>query len=99
MSSHAELDKLKALINAEPDILEGVAGSGDVNEASLALSRFAADRGIRLTPQEVASIFAARGRDTGAAAELLDDDVLESVSGGGSPYCIFTKGCYCIFTK
>jgi hypothetical protein len=33
-----------------------------------------------------------------AAPDELTDAELEMVSGGGSPYCMFTKGCYCMCT-
>jgi hypothetical protein len=36
---------------------------------------------------------------TSQQVEALDDADLDSVSGGGSPYCMWTKGCYCFFTK
>jgi|GEM_PF-2442788 hypothetical protein len=29
----------------------------------------------------------------------LSDAELERVAGGGSPWCLFTSGCYCFFTK
>jgi len=31
-------------------------------------------------------------------ADQLSDAELEAVSGGGSPYCMFTSGCYCFLT-
>lgn len=94
-----QLEKLKALIASDSEILKGIAGSGDVKVAAKALAAFAATRGIELTPQEIEGLFAARQDSAPADLEPLDDDALDHVSGGGSPYCIFTKGCYCIFTK
>lgn len=32
-------------------------------------------------------------------ADELTDAELERVAGGGSPYCMYTSGCYCFFTK
>ncbi len=32
-------------------------------------------------------------------ASELSDAELEAVAGGGSPWCWFTSGCYCFFTK
>ena len=29
----------------------------------------------------------------------LDDEEMEAVAAAGCPYCIFTKGSYCFFTK
>ncbi len=29
----------------------------------------------------------------------LDDEQMESVAAAGCPYCIFTRGSYCFFTK
>ncbi|HYD83540.1 MAG TPA: hypothetical protein VEA63_05795 [Opitutus sp.] len=31
--------------------------------------------------------------------DQLSDAELERVAGGGSPWCWFTSGCYCFFTK
>jgi hypothetical protein len=33
-----------------------------------------------------------------AASDELTDTELELVAGGGSPYCMFTNGCYCMCT-
>jgi hypothetical protein len=33
-----------------------------------------------------------------AASDELTDTELEMVAGGGSPYCMFTRGCYCMCT-
>lgn len=96
--AHGELEKLKALIASDSAILNGVAGSGDVKQAAQALAAFAAERQIDLTPQEIETLFSAR-EEPAREVEPLDDLALDFVSGGGSPYCIFTKGCYCIFTK
>lgn len=96
--AQSELEKLKALINSDSGILDGIAGSGDVKQAAKALAAFAAERQIDLSLEEIEGLFAARSTPA-EDIEPLDDEALENVSGGGSPYCIFTKGCYCIFTK
>lgn len=36
---------------------------------------------------------------TQIAADELSDAELERVAGGGSPWCMWTSGCYCFFTK
>lgn len=96
MSSTVE--KLQALIADNPDILGGAAGSGDVKEAAAALSRFAKAKGVELDAAEIETAFQAR--DAAAKpVEALDDDALAKVAGGGSPWCMFTDGCYCFFTK
>ncbi|MDG3444283.1 Nif11-like leader peptide family natural product precursor [Nitrospirillum amazonense] len=97
--SQSELEKLKALIASDAEILKGIAGGGDVKAAAKALADFAATRGIQLTADEIEGVFAARAGSAPTQMEPLDDDALDHVSGGGSPYCIYTKGCYCIFTK
>jgi hypothetical protein len=33
------------------------------------------------------------------ASVALSDDDLENVAGAGCPYCMWTKGTYCFFTK
>jgi hypothetical protein len=33
-----------------------------------------------------------------ASSDKLTDAELEVVAGGGSPYCMFTSGCYCMCT-
>jgi hypothetical protein len=97
--TNSELEKLKALIASDPDLLKGAAGAGDVKNAAKALAQLAASKGIALTSDEIETAFAGRSEDASPTAEPLDDEALDQVSGGGSPYCIFTKGCYCIFTK
>ncbi|TDT93664.1 hypothetical protein DFO45_3042 [Azorhizobium sp. AG788] len=98
-ASDQEIEKLKALIASDSEIMKGIAGSGDVKVAAKALSEFAATRGITLSAEEVEAVFSAREGSAPAKLEPLDEAALDHVSGGGSPYCIFTKGCYCIFTK
>lgn len=93
-----QVEKLKALIAANPDVLNGVAGSGDVKAASAALARFAGSKGVSIDPKAIESAFEARG-GADQSVEALDDAALDNVSGGGSPWCMFTKGCYCFFTK
>lgn len=92
------IDALKKLLAEDPSILDGAAGSGDLNEASAALARHAQAKGISVDAEAVAAAFQER-EGAGQPVEELDDAALEGVSGGGSPYCMFTKGCYCIFTK
>ncbi|WP_207457416.1 Nif11-like leader peptide family natural product precursor [Azospirillum sp. SYSU D00513] len=96
--TNAELEKLKSLVESNPDALKGAAGSGDVKEASKALAHYASSKGISLTPEEIEKAFS-ENPGSGASVEALDDDALDKVSGGGSPWCIFTDGCYCFFTK
>lgn len=90
--------RLQKLLAEDPELLNGVAGSGDVKEASDALARYASAKGVSLTAEEIQNVFEPRGGDS-SAVEALDDAALDQVAGGGSPYCMFTKGCYCIFTK
>lgn len=37
--------------------------------------------------------------ETAAASVALSDEDLENVAGAGCPWCMFTKGTYCFFTK
>lgn len=91
------LDKLKDLIASDPNAMQGAAASGDVKEASKALAQYAASKGISLTPEEIEKAFTSNDAPA-SSSEPLDDEALDNVSGGGSPYCILTKGCYCILT-
>jgi hypothetical protein len=91
-------EKLQALIAANPDILSGPAGAGDVKEAAAALSRLAKAKGVDLVAADIETAFQTR-EAAAQPVEALDDDALAQVAGGGSPWCMFTKGCYCFFTK
>ena len=93
----SSLDKLRDLISSNPDALQGAAASGDVKTAAEALSRFASAKGLTVNPQEVEQAF--RNRAAPDKALPLDDEALDKVAGGHSPYCMFTDGCYCFFTK
>ena len=93
-----ELEKLKSLVESDPDALKGAAGSGDVKDASRALAQYASAKGISLTPEEIEKAFS-ETPGSAASVEALDDDALDTVSGGGSPWCIFTDGCWCFFMK
>ncbi|SMC70481.1 hypothetical protein [Rhizobium sp. RU36D] len=92
------LARLQKMLADDPELLNGVAGSGDVKEAAAALSRYASAKGIPLTAEDIEKVFEPRAGDN-SAVEALDDAALDQVAGGGSPYCILTKGCYCIFTR
>lgn len=98
MSDGTTIDKLKSLLASDPSALQGLAGSGDVKDASAAIAQFAASKGLTISAAEVEKAFQERGAGV-AEVQPLDDAALDLVAGGGSPYCIFTKGCYCIFTK
>ena len=94
--TQSNLDKLRDLVAASPDALAGAAAEGDVKTAAAALSRYAAGKGLSVSPAEVEQAF--RQRAAPAKAEPLDDAALDKVAGGHSPYCMFTDGCYCFFT-
>ncbi len=49
------------------------------------------------TPQPGKILLPAFGSGRASSDELTDAE-LEAVAGGGSPYCMFTNGCYCMCT-
>ncbi len=72
------IDSLKSLIAANPDIMTGAAGSGDIKEASTALAAATRAHGISLDAQKIEQAFQAReAAQRGLAGALMgrpDDD-------------------------
>ena len=91
----SDFDKLKDIIQSNPDLLgEG----GDIGAASRRLEEVARANGLDLDVAEIERQFHSRTTD-GRPNDELDDQALDQVAGAGSPWCMFTNGCYCIFTK
>ncbi|WP_372053813.1 Nif11-like leader peptide family natural product precursor [Tistrella mobilis] len=90
-----DFDKLKDIIQSNPDLLsEG----GDIGAAARRLEDIARANGLDLDAAEIERQFQARAAD-GRPDDELDDQALDQVAGAGSPWCMFTNGCYCFFTK
>ncbi|SMP54804.1 Nif11-like leader peptide family RiPP precursor [Anoxynatronum buryatiense] len=54
--------------------------------------------GFEVTAEELETEIEGMAMNMVGEGELSDEE-LESVAGGGCPYCMFTKGSYCFFTK
>ena len=94
--TQSKLDRLQALIASHPDVLEDAARTPDLQLAAKVLARFAAAQGLTMAPEEVEQAF--RNRAAPDRALPLDDETLDKVAGGHSPWCFATHGCYCFAT-
>lgn len=92
----SSMDALQQAVAEDPALAERLASLKDVDRVVPELAAFAKARGISVTEAEIRDAFAPR---SGGTAQPLEDEALDAVAGAGSPYCMFTKGCYCIFTK
>ncbi|GGB58338.1 hypothetical protein GCM10011505_44020 [Tistrella bauzanensis] len=91
-------EKLKQIVQNDPSLLSGDAAGGDIGQVAAVLENLAREHGLDLTAGQIQENFQANTRD-GLPDDELDDLALEQVAGAGSPYCMFTNGCYCFFTK
>ena len=64
-------------------------------DAAEALAGIAKSKGIDISAEQIKAQMTA---SKAGPDDELDDAALEAVSGGGSPYCMSTKGCYCMCT-
>lgn len=90
------MQKLQQAVAEDAALSNKLAEIKDVNIIVAELSAFAKVRGLDIAEGELRSAFQAKPQPSD---EPLEDDALDAIAGAGSPYCIFTKGCYCIFTK
>ena len=93
----AEFEKLKALVQSDESYLATLSRLTEVGDVAAALAVLARENGIQISAEQIKHQMTAN--DNAGPDDELDDAALEAVSGGGSPWCMFTKGCYCIFTK
>ena len=91
----SDFDKLKDIIRSNPDLL---GDGGDIGAASRRLEEIARENGLDLDAAGIERQFHNSAAD-GRPDDELDDQALDQVAGAGSPWCMFTKGCYCFFTK
>lgn len=96
MTSQA-YEQLKSIVASNPAHKQKLDGVTEIGDAAETLAGIAAANGISITAEQIKQQMAAGSE--GRPDDALDDEALEAVSGGGSPYCMFTKGCYCFFTK
>lgn len=94
--SQQNFETLKKTVESDPALVQKLSGVKEVGDVAEMLAGIAAQKEIPLTAEQIKQELASS--KTGPDDEL-DDAALENVSGGGSPYCMFTKGCYCFFTK
>ncbi|MBU0725090.1 MAG: Nif11-like leader peptide family natural product precursor [Alphaproteobacteria bacterium] len=93
----AEFEKLKALVQSDESYLATLSRLTEVGDVAAALAVLARENGIGISAEQIKQQMTAN--DNARPDDELDDAALEAVSGGGSPWCMATKGCYCIFTK
>lgn len=100
-SSSTKYQQFRALIQSRPELLERVADTHDLNVVAQSMSQIVADEGIDISAEEIVTGMQMASEQEGRPTGELNDEELEAVSGGssGSPYCMWTKGCYCFFTK
>ncbi|MBU2092110.1 MAG: Nif11-like leader peptide family natural product precursor [Alphaproteobacteria bacterium] len=96
MTSQA-YEQLKTLVASTPALKEKLSSVKEVGDAAELLAVIAAENGIAITAEQIKQQIAAGSE--GRPNDELDDAALEAVSGGGSPWCWMTDGCYCFFTK
>jgi hypothetical protein len=94
------LTRLRDLIAEDPAALSSAAGATDVKAASAALSRYAASTGISVSPDAVEGAF--QRKDAPGRPELLDDQALDTVAGGGSgggegALCLLSAGNFAVY--
>ncbi|EKE77241.1 hypothetical protein P24_05652 [Oceanibaculum indicum P24] len=94
--SQQNFESLKKSVEADPALVQKLSGVKEVGDVAEFLAGVAAQKGIALNADQIKAQMTA---SKAGPDDELDDAALEAVSGGGSPYCMFTKGCYCIFTK
>jgi hypothetical protein len=92
----AEIARVRELLATDPDAMAAAGGGGDYQAAAGGLARYAASKGISVTEADVKAAF--QERNPPEHAEPLDDDALDKVAGGHSPWCFATHGCYCFGT-
>ena len=89
-------ETLKMKIKSDQALLEKLAGMKEIDDVAKLLAGIAEAENIAITAEEITTrMKSSLSVETG---KELDDATLELVSGGGSPYCIFTDGCYCMCT-
>lgn len=88
-------DALKAAVKSDKALLDTLSGHKDMGDAAEALAGIAKSRGIDISAEQIKAQMTA---SKAGPDDELDDKALEAVSGGGSPYCMSTKGCYCMCT-
>lgn len=94
--SQQSFETLKKTVESDPALVQKLSGVKEVGDVVEVLAGVAAQKGIALNAEQIKAQMAQSGS---GPDDELDDAALEAVSGGGSPYCMFTKGCYCFFTK
>lgn len=92
----AEFEKLKILVKSDEAYLETLSGLSEVGDVAEALAVLGRENGIQISAEEIKRQMTAN--DNARPDDELDDAALEAVSGGGSPYCMSTNGCYCMCT-
>jgi hypothetical protein len=90
------MDALQQAVAEDPALTKKLADLKDVDLVVVELAAVAKQRGIAVTEAEIRASFEPK---SGGAPEPLEDEALDAIAGAGSPWCMFTKGCYCFFTK
>ena len=88
-------EALKAAVKSDKALLDKLSGHKEMGDAAEALAGIAKSKGIDISAEQIKAQMTA---SKAGPDDELDDAALEAVSGGGSPYCMSTKGCYCMCT-
>lgn len=88
-------EALKAAVKSDKALLDKLSGHKEMGAAAEALAGIAKSKGIDISAEQIKAQMTA---SKAGPDDELDDAALEAVSGGGSPYCMSTKGCYCMCT-
>jgi hypothetical protein len=92
----ASIEALRRAVAGDPELAARLATMREVDLVVRELESVAGGLGLALSEEEIRASFSQGG---GSGAEPLDDETLDAISGAGSPWCMFTQGCYCFFTK
>ena len=93
--SQQSFETLKKTVESDPALVQKLSGVKEVGDVAEVLAGVAAQKGIALNAEQIKAQMTA---SKAGPDDELDDKALEAVSGGGSPYCMSTKGCYCMCT-
>ena len=89
------LDTLTAMVTSDDALLKRLSQLADTRAVAEELAGVAQEKGLTVSVDE---IMARMTPSVGGPDDELDEQALAAVTGGGSPYCIFTQGCYCFGT-
>lgn len=87
--SQQNFETSKKAVEADPALVPKLSGVKEVGDVAELLAGVAAQKGIPLNAEQIKRELSA---SKAGPDDELDDAAPEAVSGGGSPYCMITKG-------